>query len=55
MDNYIKQDPKFMRPAEVDCLRGDSSKALEVLEWSPSVDFKELVRRMVWSDINEID
>ena len=51
--NYINQDPKFMRPAEIDCLRGDSSKALEVLGWSPSVDFKELVRRMVWSEINE--
>jgi len=51
--NYINQDPRFMRPAEIDCLRGDSSKAAEVLGWSPSVDFKELVRRMVRSEINE--
>jgi GDPmannose 4,6-dehydratase len=51
---FVKQDPRFMRPAEVDCLRGDSSKAREVLDWKPKVEFAELVSRMVRSDINEL-
>jgi len=50
--NYVRQDPKFMRPAEVDVLRGDSSMAKEKLGWTPKVDFSELVKRMVDNDIN---
>jgi len=50
--NYVRQDPKFMRPAEVDVLRGDSSMAKEKLGWTPKVDFPELVKRMVDNDIN---
>jgi len=50
--NYVRQDPRFMRPAEVDVLRGDSSMAKEKLGWTPKVDFSELVKRMVDNDIN---
>lgn len=50
--NYVRQDPRFMRPAEVDVLRGDSSMAKEKLGWTPKVDFPELVKRMVDNDIN---
>tara|TARA_R110000851_G_scaffold120181_3_gene248406 strand:+ start:2609 stop:3568 length:960 start_codon:yes stop_codon:yes gene_type:complete len=49
--SYIKQDPKFMRPAEVDVLRGNSSKALKDLGWKPSTNFNELVIKMVDNDI----
>lgn len=49
--NYIKQDPRYMRPAEVDVLRGDSTKAKEILGWSPKVEFPDLVSRMVENDI----
>tara|TARA_B100001094_G_scaffold332404_1_gene404299 strand:+ start:491 stop:1459 length:969 start_codon:yes stop_codon:yes gene_type:complete len=48
---YVKQDPRFMRPAEVDVLRGDSSKAEKDLGWKPTVDLKELVKKMVKNDI----
>ena len=48
---YIKQDPRFMRPAEVDVLTGDSTKAHQNLNWSPKVELKELVRLMVDNDI----
>ena len=49
---YIKQDPRFMRPAEVDVLRGDSSLAKRDLGWQPKVNFQELVKKMVTNDIN---
>jgi GDPmannose 4,6-dehydratase len=48
---YVKQDKRFMRPAEVDTLVGDASKAREVLGWEPKVRFEELVRMMVDADI----
>lgn len=48
---YVKQDVKFMRPAEVDVLKGDYSKAKQQLGWSPKMSFKELVYKMVKSDI----
>ena len=49
---YVVIDPKFYRPAEVEYLRGCSNKAKEVLGWQPEISFEELVKRMVWSDIN---
>ncbi len=49
--NYVVQDPRFMRPAEVDILIGDASKARRQLGWEPSVSFQELVRMMVDSDL----
>jgi len=48
---YVKQDPRFMRPAEVDLLVGDASKARQVLGWKPKVSFRELVQMMVDNDL----
>lgn len=48
---YYKHNPKFDRPAEVDVLMGDSSKAKKILNWQPSVSFEELVKIMVEADI----
>ena len=48
---YIKQDPKFMRPTEVDVLKGDISKAYLKLNWRPKSSFEEMVRNMVKNDI----
>jgi GDPmannose 4,6-dehydratase len=48
---YVVQDPRYMRPAEVDLLVGDYSKAREFLGWEPKVDFGGLVRMMVESDL----
>jgi len=48
---YVKQDEKFFRPAEVDVLRGDFSKATSVLGWVPKTPFEEWVGRMVQNDI----
>ncbi len=48
---YVVEDPRFVRPAEVDLLIGDSSKARRVLGWEPSVTFEELVTRMVAADL----
>ena len=48
---YVRQDPKFFRPAEVDLLIGDASKAREQLGWEPEVTFPELVKMMVAHDL----
>ena len=50
---YVKQDQQFMRPAEVDLLIGDPTKAKTILGWEPKVDFSQLVKMMVENDINE--
>ena len=49
--SYVRQDPKFYRPAEVDLLIGDASKARDELGWEPEVDFPTLVKMMVESDL----
>ena len=49
--SYIKTDPRFMRPAEVDVLRGDYTKAKNELGWEPKTSFEELVKKMVDNDI----
>jgi GDPmannose 4,6-dehydratase len=49
----VVQDPRFFRPAEVDLLVGDASKARKVLGWEPEVDFQGLVTMMVDSDLEE--
>ena len=49
--NYVRQDPKFYRPAEVDLLIGDPSKAKEQLGWEPEVDFPTLINMMVDNDL----
>jgi GDPmannose 4,6-dehydratase len=47
---YVKVDPKYFRPAEVDLLLGDASKARDKLGWRPKVGFGELVEMMVQHD-----
>ena len=49
--HYVKQDPRYMRPAEVDVLCGDSTKARVELGWTPKTSFEEMVSRMVDNDI----
>jgi len=49
--HLVESDPRFTRPAEVDILTGDATKARDRLGWKPKVDFPELVRMMVESDI----
>jgi len=51
---YVKQDQRFMRPAEVDVLIGDYSKAKETLGWEPTTTFDQLVTRMVKCDMNRL-
>lgn len=48
---YVKQDPAFMRPAEVDLLLGDPTRAKKELGWKPKVDFPGLVKLMVEHDL----
>lgn len=48
---HLQIDPRYTRPTEVDHLRGDASKAGRVLGWQPTVDFEQLVRMMVDSDL----
>jgi GDPmannose 4,6-dehydratase len=47
-------DPEFFRPAEVDFLKGDYTKAKEKLGWSPRTTFKELVRIMVSHELKHV-
>ncbi len=49
--DYVRQDPKFIRPAEVDLLIGDPSKAKNILGWEPEVDFPTLIKMMVTHDL----
>ncbi|PNX48591.1 MAG: GDP-mannose 4,6-dehydratase [Thermoplasmata archaeon M9B1D] len=53
-DLLVEVSKKFFRPAEVDILKGDSSKAKDILGWKPKVSFKEMIKRMINFDINEI-
>ncbi len=48
---YVKIDPKYFRPAEVDLLLGDSTKARKKLKWKPKVSFKQLVKMMIEADL----
>jgi len=52
--DYVKHDALLLRPAEVDALVGDASKAHQRLGWTPKVGFAELVRMMVESDLEQI-
>ena len=51
----IKVDPVYFRPTEINELRGDSSKARKELKWKPKTNFKELVKEMMISDLEEIN
>ena len=50
----IEVDPKYFRPAEVELLWGDSTKARTELGWKPSYSFMDLVKEMVQSDLEEL-
>jgi len=52
--DYIVQDPRFLRPSEVDALRSDPAKARQKLGWKPKVAFKELVTMMVEADLHRL-
>jgi GDPmannose 4,6-dehydratase len=51
---HVKTDPAFLRPAEVDLLIGDSSKARQQLGWSPKVNFESLIKMMVDADLERM-
>jgi GDPmannose 4,6-dehydratase len=51
---YVVQDPRYMRPAEVDLLVGDAGKAKKQLGWEPTVSFEELVHMMVDADLERL-
>ena len=51
---HVKQDPRFLRPAEVDLLVGDPTKAKSALGWKPDVHFKQLVTMMVDADLERL-
>ncbi len=52
---YVTEDPRYMRPAEVPSLCGDASKAGKILQWQPSIEFEELVLRMVDAEMQTYD
>jgi GDPmannose 4,6-dehydratase len=51
---YVRIDPRFVRPAEVDLLKADPTKAREQLGWKPTVSFPELVQMMVEADLRQL-
>jgi GDPmannose 4,6-dehydratase len=53
-EKHVSLDPKFLRPAEVDLLIGDPSKAKAALGWTPEVDFEGLVKMMVDADVERL-
>jgi GDPmannose 4,6-dehydratase len=54
LDEYVRVDPRFLRPAEVDHLVGDASKAREKLGWQPRTSFRELIEMMVDADLERL-
>ena len=54
-ERYVEIDPNYYRPAEVDLLQGDASRARRVLGWRPQTSFSELVRLMVDADVQLLD
>jgi GDPmannose 4,6-dehydratase len=54
-EDYVRFDPKYTRPAEVDALMGDASKINTNLGWKPEVTFEELVQIMVDGDIQLLE
>ena len=53
-EQYVRSSPRFMRPAEVDLLVGDSTKARRVLGWAPEHSFEDLVEMMVKADVDRL-
>ncbi len=54
MEKHVVVDPEFLRPAEVDHLVGDATKAREKLGWEPRVSFRELAEMMVDADLERL-
>jgi GDPmannose 4,6-dehydratase len=54
-EKYVVLDPRYLRPAEVEALRADWTKAREILQWRPTVTFHQLVKIMVEGDLNEVE
>jgi len=54
-EKHVRFDDRYLRPSEVDALRGDASKAARVLGWSPTVDGKQLAQVMVDADIEALE
>ena len=54
MEKFVIIDPAFYRPAEVDVLLGDSSKARQVLGWKPEIDLREMICEMVDADLERL-
>ena len=52
--DYVEFDPRYLRPAEVELLIGDPTKAKTQLKWEPSVTFQQLVELMVDSDLEAV-
>ena len=52
--DHVESDPKLFRPAEINTLRGDASKARRVLGWEPKVSFAELIHMMVDADLERV-
>jgi GDPmannose 4,6-dehydratase len=53
--DYVVVDPKFVRPAEVELLFGDSTKALKKLGWTPETSFEELIKMMIDADLERVE
>ena len=53
--SYVKIDPRYYRPAEVDLLVGDSSKAREAIGWKPQTTFTQLIQGMVDADLEKLE
>ncbi len=53
--DFVKTDPRYLRPTEVDALCGDASKARRILGWEPETDFASLVREMVDAEMNRLN
>lgn len=53
-EKHVRVDPALLRPAEVDHLLGDASKARRELGWTPKVEFKQLIETMVDADVERV-
>ena len=53
-EDYVVIDPKFYRPAEVDLLLGDPTKAIQALGWKPETSLEELISMMVEADLKRV-
>jgi len=54
-EKYVKQDERYMRPAEVIAIKGNAIKAKEKLGWVPNVGFRDLVKMMVEEDLRRVE